>query len=267
MGHAFFRSGKEEKSLEWFDKAIELDPKRMITWTTKASILASIEKYEEAYKHFTEAINLAPKSILNYAGRAQCLLTLKRYEEAIQDADQILNSTEPDKANFQDGAILTKGEALEKMMESFQGEELRMAFEGLSNMYLFNQFATEGLRLTQRGLQEFPESKELLRLQGLALFFLKQYPAAADTFKAFLSKDPHNTDIRDGYLTALEKSKRYEELISAIDGAISMETMQRKEDRKQILYNLWASRSRANEALGRHDQAKSDMEKAKKIGN
>jgi len=58
----------------------------------------NLNQPEKALKSFERAIQIDPKRVDGYLGRANCLNTLGRYEQAIEDYDQVL-SIDPKSAN------------------------------------------------------------------------------------------------------------------------------------------------------------------------
>ena len=66
MGHAFKDSGKYQKALQSFNKALELDPNNVEAWYNKGRVLEDIGKDQEALKCFNKALELDPDFELNY---------------------------------------------------------------------------------------------------------------------------------------------------------------------------------------------------------
>lgn len=90
----WFRAGLGEKDLEkkveYYTKAIELDPKHVLAWREKASNLYVLRRYEEAVRCYDEVLKLDPKYIYAYGIKGLALYDLRRYEEAIRCFDKVL---------------------------------------------------------------------------------------------------------------------------------------------------------------------------------
>src|SRR5215467_8140206 len=64
-------------------RAAELDPANVFAWSSKARLLRTLKRYEEALVAIGRAIELDPNNASIYGENAYNLEYLKRYEEAI----------------------------------------------------------------------------------------------------------------------------------------------------------------------------------------
>lgn len=72
----------DEKSLEYLDKAIELEPKNDYYWHRKAELLYFLERYEEALESYDKLIELDPEFSYYWKYKGNCLFALDKDEEA-----------------------------------------------------------------------------------------------------------------------------------------------------------------------------------------
>ena len=62
LGFAFYREGKYDLSLYWFQKAIQLDPKRVVTYMNLGDALVKVNRNAEARDAYKKYLELAPNS-------------------------------------------------------------------------------------------------------------------------------------------------------------------------------------------------------------
>lgn len=78
------QQGKPEKALEYLDRFAEINPNYAVDMLrTKAQVLASMERYEEALDHFDKAVLYRPNEEGLYLSRAELLLRMDRIPEAV----------------------------------------------------------------------------------------------------------------------------------------------------------------------------------------
>ena len=82
--------GEYEKTLECYDKIIELDPTNKLSWEVKSNYLSGHAKYDEALELWDKAIELNSTEDWPWANKAYCLQDLKRFEEALECWDKAI---------------------------------------------------------------------------------------------------------------------------------------------------------------------------------
>ena len=82
--------GEYEKTLECYDKIIELDPTNKLSWEVKSNYLSGHAKYDEALELWDKAIELNSTEDWPWANKAYCLQDLKRHEEALECWDKAI---------------------------------------------------------------------------------------------------------------------------------------------------------------------------------
>ena len=73
-----------KKSLECFDKAIEIGPTNPYSWSEKGRILVDLKRPDEALKCFDKAIEIGPTNPYSWSEKGCTLVNLNRVEEAIE---------------------------------------------------------------------------------------------------------------------------------------------------------------------------------------
>jgi tetratricopeptide (TPR) repeat protein len=69
-GIAFAFAGQYEKSLEWFDKSLDIDSKSLIALNNKGVVLSRLRRYKEATEHYDKALEIDPNYTFAWYNRA-----------------------------------------------------------------------------------------------------------------------------------------------------------------------------------------------------
>ncbi|KAF5410316.1 MAG: hypothetical protein C5S43_04925 [Candidatus Methanocomedens sp.] len=88
-GIALINLGKHEEALESLNQALEIDPKDDIALSNKGIALLNLSKHEEALESLNLALEIDPKDEIILKNKAQALLRLERYEEGLEIATKI----------------------------------------------------------------------------------------------------------------------------------------------------------------------------------
>ncbi len=73
-----------EKKLEFYDKALALDPKNVDAWFGKGVILQSQHAYEKALECYEKALALDPQRLEAWTGKGEILQSQQAYEKALE---------------------------------------------------------------------------------------------------------------------------------------------------------------------------------------
>jgi superkiller protein 3 len=82
LAEAYYESVDYNLALEYYNKALEFEPKEIIYIQNKASCYEKMGKPEEAITILKEAINVNPENVESYKSIAFTYLKQKKYEEA-----------------------------------------------------------------------------------------------------------------------------------------------------------------------------------------
>ena len=91
LGVTYFDSGKYEKAIECFTKAIDLEPNDAFAWKGKGMAFSDSGKYEEAVKCFDESTKLDPDDMDVWYRKGWALHYLGKYEESIKCYDEVID--------------------------------------------------------------------------------------------------------------------------------------------------------------------------------
>ena len=90
MARAYWRQKKCGKSLEYSEKAIELDNKKAEYYHLRAMNLHEMGRFEDALLDREKTVELEPENARYYNQRGATLTDMKRYAEALSDRDKAI---------------------------------------------------------------------------------------------------------------------------------------------------------------------------------
>ncbi len=225
--------GDYQGALHYLDKALELDPKFALGWTTKSLALYAQGKYEEAITCFDKALKLDPDNTLAWTGKGWALGILGRYEEAITCFDKAL---ELDPKYTQ--AWNNKGVALGKLEKYKEAEEALRKAVGLDkdNFVCLNNWGDFLLKLKRYDDAEkaYNRAKELKESWEPYLGFAKVYVGLGDE---------------------LNEKELYEDALENL-GVVLRSGITEEEKKEEKYYFL---RGYTNAMLGRWKEAEQDF--------
>ena len=89
-GLSLSRLGRYEEAIAELDKALEIDPNALKAYYNKGLALSHLERYEEAIAEFDKALGIDANALNIYYNKGLALSHLERYEEAIAELDKAL---------------------------------------------------------------------------------------------------------------------------------------------------------------------------------
>jgi len=90
---SFSKKGEDEKAIEAYTKAIEVDPLYGQPYFNRGAIYADHRELEKALADFTKGLEVDPTNPHGYSLRANILIELDKIDEALEDIKSILNLT------------------------------------------------------------------------------------------------------------------------------------------------------------------------------
>lgn len=142
---SFLNQGKIDKSIQFFDNALNIDKDYISAWNDKGVALMEIGNFEESLKCFEEVIRLEPGDNMAWYNRGYVLMILEEYQEAVNTFDLFL------------GRYTKK--------DDFYKYALYMKAKGL---YFLKKY-DESLKTIKESLKKdkgFKEARDLMKLVG-----------------------------------------------------------------------------------------------------
>lgn len=87
-GNDAFRNGEFDKAVEWFTKAIEVNPNDHVLYSNRSGAYCSLNKFDEALDDANKCIQINPQFIKGYSRKGLAQEGLGFIEEAMQTYDQ-----------------------------------------------------------------------------------------------------------------------------------------------------------------------------------
>jgi Tfp pilus assembly protein PilF len=82
--------GKHNEAIEYFDKAIKIDPNYADAWNNKGVALKNLGKHNEAIECYDKAIKIDPNYALAWNNKGLALYNLGKYNESIECYDKAI---------------------------------------------------------------------------------------------------------------------------------------------------------------------------------
>lgn len=87
---SFLGQGQVQKSIEFLDRALEIDDKYFPAWNNKGVALLELGNYQEALNCFDQVIRLNSLDNMAWYNKGYVLLILEKYKESVETFDVFL---------------------------------------------------------------------------------------------------------------------------------------------------------------------------------
>ena len=95
QGYTLFHMGKKKEGIEYYNKAIKLDPESAhLYYYWRGDLLYRQQDYKAALADYNQAIKLKPDNALYYSNRGDLFYSQKDYEKALADYDRAIETIE-----------------------------------------------------------------------------------------------------------------------------------------------------------------------------
>ena len=222
-GIALNNLGRYEEAIEYYDRALAIDPTLVESLSNKGASLHSLARYEEAIEYFDRALAIEPSYVRSLANKGNSLNALGRSAEAIEYYDRAL-ALEPDYID----ALVNKANIIARSETPFAptAYQNNREFRILSTAF-YSLITTEGsssnvrsaILLYDRALENNPNDVTALTNKGIALIDLEEYPDAIIALERALQVEPTNSDCLCHIAIAYEKTNRVSEASDARERA------------------------------------------------
>jgi superkiller protein 3 len=251
-----------DESLQYFDKALEIDPKNMEILKNKGFLLQRIGGAKQAIKYFDKALEIDPKNMEILKNKSFAYSELENFEEAIKSLDIVL-AEDPN-----DGyALLNKGinliylskldEALQYFDKAIQNNPNDvMAYLSKGQIFFYVGKYEKALESVDKALEIDPKNVYVTIIKGNTLQKLGRYDESLQFFDKALEIEPNDTDALSGKGNTLQKLGRYDESLQFFDKALEINPR-----------NTDALSGKGNtlQKLGRYDESLQFFDKALEI--
>lgn len=152
--------GDIQKSLEWFNKALQLNSRNVITWRLRGDVLYQAKQYEQALESIDQAIQLDSQDANTWGLRAHVLEGLSRFDEALSSSDKATEiAPERDYTWHDRGSMLFR---MEHYTEALKSVDKAIALDPNDGFYWHNKgIVLTALAEYDKALASFDKSVEL----------------------------------------------------------------------------------------------------------
>jgi tetratricopeptide (TPR) repeat protein len=90
QGVSYGKEGQYDRSIAYFNKAIEIDPRYLAAYNNRGNAYRSKGQYDKAISEYSKAIEINPKYADAYFNRGYAYYQQGQYQRAIENFDQVL---------------------------------------------------------------------------------------------------------------------------------------------------------------------------------
>jgi tetratricopeptide (TPR) repeat protein len=195
QGNTLYELGRYEEAIEYYDRALAIDPSNIKALNDKGLSLYYSGRYEEAIEYSDRALAIDPNNVIALITKGLCLHKLERYEEAMEYYDRAL-ALDPNNIS----ALSNKGVSQ-------------------NNLGRYE----EAIEYFDRALSIEPNNVSILGNKGVSLKNLGRYEEAIEYYDRVLAIDPNNISALSNKGLSLNNLGRYEEAIEYYDRALALD--------------------------------------------
>jgi tetratricopeptide (TPR) repeat protein len=209
-GWALNELGNFKEAIVYYDKALEEDPNYADALNNKGYALYKQDKYQQAIEYFDKALDIDPNYLYALNGKGWALNRQDKYQQAIEYFDKALEIDPNDKYAFNGkGWALYKQDKYQQAIEYF---DKALEIDPNFKTSLYNKASAlssqgnnqEAIKYLDKALEIDPNDKFLLTVKGWALITLNDYQGAIEYFDKALEIDPNYTPAQDFKKAILE---------------------------------------------------------------
>jgi len=201
---------KYSEAIEFFDKALSLEPENILVLTQKGNALCNQGKYDEAIQCYDKILKITPEDIKILCIKGKALTFQKKYDEAIQCYKKALNIT-PDNKDIAD--IIKELKYKKSVASYFQkGDELYNSGKYEDAIIRYNLV-----------LKQNSNDKDALYSKGNCSICLGKYREAIECYNKILSADSKDTNALCGKGNALRGLGEYDKAVQCYNEVLTIE--------------------------------------------
>jgi len=276
-GYKLRQKGQFAKAIEFYRKAIALNPKLFKAHFNLAFALDKVKQYNEAIKHYTEAIEIEPNNAYAYYNRGIALDrqgTSESLQLAVADFSNAIELDPLNANNYMNRGVTLK--KLNRLDEAIENYSKAIDLSPKSFRALYNRgVAFELKRNYKSAYDDFGKAAKLVKgnsgrisvlyNRGIVAEKLERLPQAIQDFTEALklNKKSGNKNVQIALLTSkglvLERLKRFDEAVRDFTAAIEVVKSGSPERTKDSLNELLTNRGTAYRNLKKFSHAIRDF--------
>ncbi|HEY7571948.1 MAG TPA: tetratricopeptide repeat protein [Nitrososphaeraceae archaeon] len=228
-GDALTNLGNKTLALQYYDKALSINPNDTTTLNNKGHYLYNLGNYTQAILYYDKALSIDPNDTTTLSNKGDALDSLGNHTQAIQYYDKAL-SIDPEHTD----ALKGKGDSLDSLRNYTQAiqyydkalsinpnDTIALNNKGHTLYHLGNY--TQAIPYYDKALSIDPNDTTTLSNKGDALNSLGNYTQAIQYYDKALGIDPNKKYALDGKGDALDSLGNYTQAIPYYDKALSID--------------------------------------------
>lgn len=296
IANCYYFENNFNASLQYYDKAIDINPQFSEAWYNKGGSLTDLKIYEDAIESYNSAINISPNYSEAWNNKGHVLGKLGRHEDAIAAYDRTTNiNPKHSNAWYNRGNALNNLGKYEKAIESYdiaidinpqhaearinrgnilyflgRSEEAIMEYDnatGINPPYA-DAWYNKGIVLSNlsrygEALVAFNKAINIntdhagaWNNKGNVLYLLDRYEEALISYNMSIELDSQAAEALRNKGVVLSALERYEEAISMYDKSLNIDSQSAK---------AWNNKGGTLYLLGRYEEAVAAYDKAIEI--
>jgi tetratricopeptide (TPR) repeat protein len=255
-GAVQYEMGRYNKSLELFNKAIEIDNNCSVAWKDKGYVyLVAFNDSEKALDCFNQSINLnRTREALYFKGWTLTQMSNDpgRYDQSIQTYDKAIELDPEYKWawNGKGASLYYQGKYNESIQAYDKAIEIDpqfwMAWNGKGSAFYHQEKYDEAIQAFDKAIEIKPQIATAWFGKGVALLKQGNLDEAIKSLEEVIVLDPKRADAWYNKGAALLKQGKYDEAIQAFNETIRLEPNNA---------DAWYSKGDALSAQGKYDEA------------
>jgi len=173
-GDQYFKDNNFDQAIEYFTRALEIDPKNGKAWIERAGSHFSNSNFKAGLIDFNKAIECEPDNANFYQKRALAYSSISQFTESFADIEQAIKLKPLERKELDKTLALIYSDRAMK----------------LSNSKNFGDAAAD----MTTALKLDPQGKDFYHKRGKCYFNNKEYEKAAEDFTTAIGIDPNNSE-------------------------------------------------------------------------
>ncbi|MEE0857629.1 MAG: tetratricopeptide repeat protein [Ruminococcus sp.] len=188
-GNAYGLLNEYDKAIDDYSKAIELNPELAEAYNNRGTVYEDLKKYDKAREDYNKAIKLNPEYAEAYYNRGNAYACLKEYDKAIEDYSKAIElNPKYAKAYYNRGHAYVDLKEYDKAIEDYS-KAIELNPEN-AKAYYSRGFAYSDLEEYDKAIDDFSKAMELNPEDAELYYFrAKAYEAIGETEKAKADKE------------------------------------------------------------------------------
>jgi len=225
-GALHMRRGEREAALEWFTRAVQVQPDFAEAHNNRGVALQELKRWEDALQSYQRALERSPNYVDALYNRGVVLGELERWEDALQSYERVLaiQSDHP-RAHNNRGNVLHQLKRWDEAVQSFQ-RALRLrpdhaeAFNNLGVVLKDLRRWDEALQSYQRALQLRPDYAEAFNNRGVALNEMKRWDEALQSLGRAVTLRPEYAEAFNNRGLVFQELRRWDQAFADYQRAV-----------------------------------------------